>query len=118
MRYCATCGLPKAEHKHDGACYGVCGQFSETAAVPHMPDDDFLKLVSDMMDSYSAMSGFVIDCNVAVPITPKQNRKEWEYARGQALKAMTGCRAIVELLEPELQRRMPDRGIEVCTNQA
>lgn len=74
--------------------------------TPEMPDDEFLKLVYDMLESYSAMSGFVIDCRNAAPISPKQNRKEWEYASGQALKAMTGCRAIVELLEPELNRRM------------
>jgi len=25
---CSTCGFPRSEHHHDGACYGICGEFS------------------------------------------------------------------------------------------
>lgn len=26
---CADCGYPKSEHHHDGACYGLCGEFRQ-----------------------------------------------------------------------------------------
>lgn len=29
---CADCGLPRAQHSHEGACYGLCGGFIEPAA--------------------------------------------------------------------------------------
>lgn len=24
---CVRCGYPRSEHHHDGACYGLCGEF-------------------------------------------------------------------------------------------
>lgn len=67
-----------------------------------MPDADFHKLVSDMLESYTRMACFVIDMNSAAE---RKDAKEWEYAQNRALDAMTGCRAIAELLEPALKAR-------------
>lgn len=34
---CNDCGLPRREHHHDGAAYGICGQFSEVGHPPSSP---------------------------------------------------------------------------------
>ena len=42
LKPCSKCGLPEAEHSYNGACYGVCGQFT-----PRTDGDDG-ELVKDL----------------------------------------------------------------------